>query len=399
MLATLLTVWFAVSGQASPPSEPIWMAPTPVAVQTRVAPVREKSTPETNKLVTVTYPVADLVVPVEDLFGGQNKNAPKRTLERELITLVTTAIRPATWSANGGPGRAQYYPLGMGLVVTAEKDVQQDVAKLLKALRKLQEVEVAIDVRILALHTKTFPKIQKALGPCCRISRRKDSNKPMAILNQCQVQTFLTAYQRNGGGTVCAPRLTVFNGQDAKVAVGNVKKVPTSFKAEMVDGRLRIRPEHQERTVGTKIRVLPVVSADREFVRLGVDFSLNRDSDCDQEVPVEITYPTKTNPKTYPVRKMRVKLVLKSGKLRTLRVKGTYCVPNGNTVLIYAGKTKQKQRLASTSYVSEICDLFAIDLQEEVAQHIVLMVTPRVVTTKQSQEVCLPICLERIGHD
>ncbi|MGF1582229.1 MAG: type II secretion system protein GspD [Gemmataceae bacterium] len=176
-----------------------------------------------GKVVTVTYPVADLVVAVQDSNGrrmkdlttlleeqanrnqgvmtpatpfyppgspilpaaevgsysdgsgfssgggpdGSGRIGPayaqsppdsflKRTIERDLINLITTTGDPDTWSQVGGQGRIQYFPLGMGLVVTQTQDVQEQVADLLRALRKLQDLEVAIEVRLIAVSESFF---------------------------------------------------------------------------------------------------------------------------------------------------------------------------------------------------------------------------------------------------
>src|SRR5439155_1707004 len=107
------------------------------------------------KLVTVTYPVADLIVPVDmDLCahscepqGGPQRRGPQ-TLEDTLMQTITKAIARDSWKDVGGQGTMQYFPLGMALVVTQTEAVQQEVFALLKALRRLQDLEISFQVMI-----------------------------------------------------------------------------------------------------------------------------------------------------------------------------------------------------------------------------------------------------------
>ena len=173
-----------------------------------------------GRLQMVTYPIADLVVPVDNhptrdinsmsaaltrhlggasgminntaspyttplsLPGGQsvsshnsgngstfasNPNgvspampqtrAPGQTLEDLLINLITNTVSQNTWGAVGGPGTIQYFPLGMALVVNQTQEVQEEVAALLASLRRLQDLEVAIEMRLVSVSENFFERI------------------------------------------------------------------------------------------------------------------------------------------------------------------------------------------------------------------------------------------------
>jgi hypothetical protein len=101
----------------------------------------------------VTYPVADLIVPIgsgeSELLplicrndrAFARKHVPGTTCEDALLGLITRTIAPASWSENGGPGSIQFFPLGMAVVVTQTPDVQEQIQELLAALRRAQEAE------------------------------------------------------------------------------------------------------------------------------------------------------------------------------------------------------------------------------------------------------------------
>ncbi len=81
------------------------------------------------------------------------------TIEETLIRLITSSVQPDTWEAMGGAGRVEYYPLGMALVINQTPDVIEEVGRLLEALRRLQDLEVAIEVRMITLAETFYERI------------------------------------------------------------------------------------------------------------------------------------------------------------------------------------------------------------------------------------------------
>src|SRR5437763_722113 len=87
--------------------------------------------------VMKAYHVADLVIPPPPI-GAPATDKPKTT-ELELIRKITATVEPKSWTAAGGPGTIEYFPLGMALVVNSTPDVQAAVGKYLDAVRKMQD--------------------------------------------------------------------------------------------------------------------------------------------------------------------------------------------------------------------------------------------------------------------
>jgi type II secretory pathway component GspD/PulD (secretin) len=172
-----------------------------------------------GKLKRVTYPVADLVVPVDNqtlpvsasitkyldmhysfaqpqwgngsttpytgpnsMYNGttvstpsgsagvqasagstgnplMNKGGMGQTIEDTLIKLITTTVAPESWNEVGGKGTIQYYPLGLALIINQTPDIQEQVQDLLAALRRLQDLEVAIEMRLVAVSESFFERI------------------------------------------------------------------------------------------------------------------------------------------------------------------------------------------------------------------------------------------------
>ena len=89
----------------------------------------------------------------------------------------------------GGPGTIDYHPLTMSLIVNQTPDVQEQVADLLIELRRLQDMEVSLDVRILTLPDRSYEAID------LEVSKTKP-NTPIrlaaAIKNGYQVRVWFS---------------------------------------------------------------------------------------------------------------------------------------------------------------------------------------------------------------
>lgn len=81
------------------------------------------------------------------------------TKHEQLIKLVTGMVRPLTWDSAGGNGKIEYYDIGAALVVNQTADVIREVADLLDALRRLQDLAVAIEIRIVSLSETFFERM------------------------------------------------------------------------------------------------------------------------------------------------------------------------------------------------------------------------------------------------
>jgi type II secretory pathway component GspD/PulD (secretin)/tetratricopeptide (TPR) repeat protein len=88
-----------------------------------------------------------------------SKKYVNNTIQDNLIKLIKTTIAPESWDEMGGKGTIQYYPLGMGLVVNQTQDIQEQVADLLAALRRLQDLEVAIEIRLVAVSESFYERM------------------------------------------------------------------------------------------------------------------------------------------------------------------------------------------------------------------------------------------------
>jgi len=76
-----------------------------------------------------------------------------------IIELITTTIQPTTWDEVGGPGSIAPFETNLSLVVSQTQDVHEEIVDLLEQLRRLQDLQVTIEVRFITLNDNFFERI------------------------------------------------------------------------------------------------------------------------------------------------------------------------------------------------------------------------------------------------
>jgi len=108
---------------------------------------------------TVTGTNASGALPNGAIPNPNTKLLPGQTMETLLMDLIKNTVAQTSWSEQGGPGTIQFYPLGMALVVNQTLEVQEEVAALLAALRRLQDLEIAIEMRLVNVSEAFFERM------------------------------------------------------------------------------------------------------------------------------------------------------------------------------------------------------------------------------------------------
>ena len=70
---------------------------------------------------------------------------------QSLIELITQTIAPTTWNTVGGPGSVMPFETNLSLVVSQTQEAHEELADLLDQLRRLQDLQVTIEVRFITL--------------------------------------------------------------------------------------------------------------------------------------------------------------------------------------------------------------------------------------------------------
>jgi general secretion pathway protein D len=76
-----------------------------------------------------------------------------------LIQLITTTVKPSTWDSVGGPGSIAPFETNLSIVVSQTQDVHEEIVDLLEQLRRMQDLQVTIEVRFITLTDNFFERI------------------------------------------------------------------------------------------------------------------------------------------------------------------------------------------------------------------------------------------------
>jgi type II secretory pathway component GspD/PulD (secretin) len=394
--------------------------------------------------------------------GSWNLSSAKRTIEDQLIRLVESTIAPDSWSEVGGKGTIQYYPLGHGLVVNQTQDIQEQVADLLQALRRLQDLEVAIEIRLIAVSESFFeyigvnfdvnittpiqPRYESQLitgqfTPGALINRflpkgfvsgltpagtfTPDLNIPLnnssfnytipqiggfpgalgadgglslgiAFLSDIQVFLFMEAAQGDRRASVTqAPRVTVFNGQFATLTVTDSIPFLSNITPTFAADQLFFVPQQVAIPIGTAITVQPVVYADRRFVRLSIQQTMNNLISANLPiVPINVPIiPQRFQDGVVEAQPKIFQVYLQQPQVASITIDTTVTVPDGGTVLLGGLKALAEERsefgppiLSKIPYLSR---LFRNTGYGREASSLMMMVTPRIIINEEEELIFL----------
>ncbi len=76
-----------------------------------------------------------------------------------LIELIQKTVDPNTWEANAGPGSIAPFETNLSLVVSQTQEVHEKIVELLEQLRRLQDLQVTIEVRFISLSDSFYERV------------------------------------------------------------------------------------------------------------------------------------------------------------------------------------------------------------------------------------------------
>ena len=116
------------------------------------------------------------------------------TKEDQLIQLIKNTVAPRSWADMGGQGTIDYFPMTMTLVINQTTDIQEQIGDLLQALRRLQDAEVAVEIRLISIAEGFFERIGVNFN--INIVNNKGTQKfqPMITSGQFQPAGFINDF-------------------------------------------------------------------------------------------------------------------------------------------------------------------------------------------------------------
>ncbi|MCA9188774.1 MAG: hypothetical protein R3E01_32340 [Pirellulaceae bacterium] len=259
-------------------------------------------------------------MPNQALSGAGGQGGGSQADFDTLIDLIVTTIDPTTWDEVGGAGSIAQFDTNLSLVVSQTQDVHEKILDLLGQLRRLQDLQVTIEVRFITLNDDFFERIgidfdfnvndRTGLAQADLVGRDEGpsitigldpSGQPTADLDlQFTQNTFASAVPQFGGfdpnsaanfgfailsdieaffviqaaqgdqrtNVLQAPKVTLFNGQQAFITDSANRPFVTNLIPVVGDFAAAHQPIVTVLSEGTTLSVQAVVSNDRRFVRL-----------------------------------------------------------------------------------------------------------------------------------
>ena len=114
-----------------------------------------------------------------------------------LISLITSTVQPSTWEEVGGTGTIAPFETNLSLVISQTQEVHEDIKELLEQLRKLQDLQVTIEVRFITLNDNFFERI----GVDFNFDINDNIDRPYQIFGRSTEATSGTGGTGGTGGT------------------------------------------------------------------------------------------------------------------------------------------------------------------------------------------------------
>jgi general secretion pathway protein D len=241
--------------------------------------------------------------------------------------LITSTVEPNSWDELGGPGAVESFEGNLSLVISNTQEVHDQIKDLLEQLRKLQDLQVTIEVRFVTLQDNFFERIGVDFdfdindnsgftsgdldgtnadstfqedGSEITIGLDPQGNPTLDLDLGFSQNTFASAVPAFGGfdpnaaasfgfailsdieaffvieaiqgdtrtNVMQAPKLTMFNGQFASITDTSNRPFVTTVVPVVGDFAVAQQPVILVLAEGTQLSVQAVVSSDRRFVRL-----------------------------------------------------------------------------------------------------------------------------------
>lgn len=365
-----------------------------------------------------------------------------------LMELIQTTIDPQGWDALGGPSTMFPYPQNLSLVISTTTDVHEQIADLLESLRRLQNLQVTIEVRFITLSDSFYERIgidfdvalddnvtqlptddrgptvtvglagenrlltsdldiqfnQGSFGPAIpsfgSYTAGQGAQVGFAILSDIEAFFFLEAAQGDSRSNILqAPKVTLFDGQLANINDTVSRPFVTSIIPVVGDFAVAQQPVVVVLSEGTQLNVQAVVSDDKRFVRLTLNPTFTQINDVDTftfEGSRRTTTSDETvDPATGEVTNQQgsqdviVGTTVQQPVFANTSVSTTVSVPDGGTILLGGIKRLRENRneigVPMLSKIPYVNRLFRNVGIGRDATSLMLMVTPRIIIQEEEE--------------
>jgi Flp pilus assembly secretin CpaC len=252
---------------------------------------------------------------------------------------------------------------------------------------------VAVEVRVLRIGDALFAELMKDNRLNCKNLVTIDGNAAKEMIAR--------VLEDSDSESLAAPRICTLSGQEGRITIGQESPFVTDLKLVRFADQPVLVPQSQTLASGCSLTVLPTITPDNSHVM--IRFQAEQSEIPDSDVP---TFPVTTF--ITPVfeggaqgQPIPFTQFLQQPTLFKRSVTNAFGIADGQTALIYGGHTSriemQVERVPFFSDLPIIGDLFEMETEKQVSNHLVYMVTPQIVvappTPAPCQAACCPVML------
>src|SRR5262245_55351424 len=264
------------------------------------------------------------------------------------------------------------------------------------ALRRVNDVEVAVEVIVLNVSEETMEKQEidfraEAAQPKTDVLQKKGAKsapapQAVAYVNARQARDLLAAVQGDRQSTILqAPKMTIADGELAHLKVGAEQFFITDIDIVKNGAEIIFRPKNEAHFLGWKYSVQPVVSDDLRTVRLSLALTHTAVDGPVPLHPVQIAVDKDGNREAVPFR-----MFIQQPKLSGFSVERTVKLESGHTAVLHCGLMLEETRVEFgppiLSQIPYLSRLFRNVGYVRTARSVLVLVTPRVIVNEATDQ-------------
>jgi type II secretory pathway component GspD/PulD (secretin)/TolA-binding protein len=364
--------------------------------------------------------------------GGATAGPTRQELVEAITKLIEDTVASDTWKDNGGT-TGSIRELGGQLIVTQTPENQRELVKLLDQLREQRALQVTIEARFLFVNRNFLDSLGVDFNfsfgngtggvagnipnPITVTQNSSSFTSPASLgtsvpgsigstvttPNLSTSITFLSDFQANlvvqatqdtqNSSNLTAPRVTLFNGQRAYVAVTTQFAYVSDLTPVVGTGAIGFAPTITNQSVGVVLDVTATISADRKYVTLTLRPTLST-LEALLSFPVALAVAGATGVGSAGSA-ATTESNIQEPEIEVTKIRTTVSVPDGGTLLIggqtLSAEVDRESGVPILSKIPFLSRLFTNRAMAKDDQVLLILVKPTIIIQREREEEQFPL--------
>jgi len=270
---------------------------------------------------------------------------------------------------------------------------------------KCEDLQVVLEVRLVTVADTSFERLRPDLMPVLSNppNQPQGTAAPPAwkgadvtaryvgagFLTERQVFQLLKTLEGDRRTNVMqAPRLTLLDGQVGNLDLTETRVYLTNVETVRNGDQVFYQPKNEHIKTGFQMSARPVVSADRRFVRLDLNFSNTELASGNVPIiPVQLPIPQVAVQGRKANDPQVFQMFLQQPQFNTQRIAPKVCIPDGNTAVIWGLESTVESNECGSPVLSKIPYLnrcFSNGVCGRETVNLLVLVTPRILVNEEA---------------